>query len=44
VASLFLCSDEASYISAAELAVDGGWSAGYYHEILPGAPASILGE
>jgi len=24
--------------------VDGGWSAGYYHEILPGAPASILGE
>jgi 3alpha(or 20beta)-hydroxysteroid dehydrogenase len=43
-ASLFLCSDEASYISAAELTVDGGWSAGYYHEILPGAPASLAGE
>lgn len=41
-ASLFLCSDDASYISAAELAVDGGWAAGYYHENLPGAPLSIL--
>lgn len=29
-ASLFLASDEASYISGAEIAVDGTWSAGVY--------------
>lgn len=37
-ASLFLCSDEASYISGAEVLVDGGWAAGHYHPMLPGAP------
>ncbi|AHE53302.1 3-alpha-hydroxysteroid dehydrogenase [Sphingomonas sanxanigenens DSM 19645 = NX02] len=41
-ATLFVCSDEASYISGAEIAVDGGWTAGHYEPALPGCAPSLL--
>lgn len=37
-ATLFLASDEASYLAGAEIAVDGGMLAGHYYTGMPGAP------
>lgn len=39
-ASLFLASDDASYLSGAEIAVDGGMMTGQYYAGMPGAPGA----
>lgn len=40
--NLFLASDDASFITGAEISIDGGSAAGRYMKMLPGAPDNLL--
>jgi 3alpha(or 20beta)-hydroxysteroid dehydrogenase len=40
--TLFVCSDDASYLSGAEIAVDGGWTAGHYEPMLPNCAPALM--
>ena len=41
-AALFVCSDDASYITGREFASEGGWTAGYYEPTLPNCAPALL--